>query len=221
MRNTVVIKGNKAGMTVYLDPELPFGELLEAVKKKFRETAKFWGSAQMTLTLEGRELTAEEEFEIVNTISENSNVEILCLIDADANRIERCEKALNDKLMELSSRTGQFYKGNLRNGDVLESEASIVVIGDVEKGAKVTAKGNIIVLGALKGTAFAGAAGNLNAVIVAIEMAPSQIRISDLSFQKAEKGRLLGRGPMMILVENGRICSEPIKKSFLSALNFI
>lgn len=221
MRNAVVIKGNKAGMTVYLDPELPFGELLEAVKKKFRETAKFWGSAQMTLTLEGRELTAEEEFEIVNTISENSNVEILCLIDADANRIERCEKALNDKLMELSSRTGQFYKGNLRNGDVLESEASIVVIGDVEKGAKVTAKGNIIVLGALKGTAFAGAAGNLNAVIVAIEMAPSQIRISDLSFQKAEKGRLLGRGPMMILVENGRICSEPIKKSFLSALNFI
>lgn len=221
MRNAVVIKGNKAGMTVYLDPSLPFGELLEAVKRKFRETSKFWGSAQMTLTLEGRDLTAEEEFRLVNTITENSNVEILCLIDADANRIERCEKALNEKLMELSSRTGQFYKGNLRSGDVLESEASIVVIGDVDRGAKIIAKGNIIVLGALRGAAFAGAAGNLNAVVVAIEMAPSQIKISDLTFQKAEKGRALGRGPMMILVENGRICSEPIKKSFLSALNFI
>lgn len=221
MRNAVVIKGNKAGMTVYLDPALPFGELLEAVKKKFKETARFWGSAQMTLTLEGRELTAEEEFKIVNTITENSNIDILCLIDSDANRIERCEKALNDKLMELSSRTGQFYKGNLRNGDVLESEASIVVIGDVEKGARVVAKGNIIILGSLKGTACAGAAGNLNAVVVAIEMAPSQVKISDLTFQKAEKGRLLSRSPMMILVENGRICSEPIKKSFLSALNFI
>ena len=32
MQNPVVIKGNKAGMTVYLDPALPFGELLEAVK---------------------------------------------------------------------------------------------------------------------------------------------------------------------------------------------
>ena len=34
MRNAVVIKGNKAGMVVYLDPELAFGELLDAVKKK-------------------------------------------------------------------------------------------------------------------------------------------------------------------------------------------
>ena len=221
MRNAVVIKGNKAGMTVYLDPELPFGELLEAVEKKFRETARFWGSAQMTLTLEGRDLTAEEEVAIVNTITEYSNIEILCLIDSDANRIERCEKALNEKLMELSSNTGQFYKGNLRDGDVLESEASIVIIGDVDKGARVMAKGNVIVLGSLKGSVCAGISGNLNSVVVAFEMAPSQVKISDLTFQKAEKGRFLGRGPMMILVENGRICSEPIKKSFLSALNFI
>lgn len=221
MRNAVVIKSNRAGMTVYLDPSLPFEELLQAVEKKFRETAKFWGSAQMTLTLEGRELTAEEEIQIVNTITESSSIEILCLIDSDAVRIERCEKALNEKLMELSSLTGQFYKGNLRDGDVLESEASIVVIGDVERGAKVLAKGNIIVLGALKGAACAGVTGNINAVVVAFEMAPTQIKISDLSFQKAEKGKLLGRGPMMILVENGRICSESIKKNFFSALNFI
>ena len=202
MQNPVVIKGNKAGMTVYLDPALPFTELLEAVKKKFRETARFWGSAQMTLTLEGRRLSPEEEFSVVNAITENSGIEILCLIDADAERIRRCE-------------------GNLRNGDVLESEASIVVIGDVDCGARVSAKGNIIILGTLKGTAQAGLSGNRNAVVVAMEMAPSQVRISDLAFQKAEKGRLLGWGPMMILVKNGRICSEPIKKSFLSALNFI
>lgn len=221
MRNAVVIKGNKAGMSVYLDPEISFEELLQAVEKKFKETARFWGTAQMTLTLEGRPLTADEEFQIVNTITESSSIEILCLIDSDANRIERCEKALNEKLMELSSNTGQFYKGNLRAGDVLESEASIVIIGDVEKGARVAAKGNIIVLGSLKGAVFAGVAGNLNAVIVAFEMAPNQVKISDLNFQKASRGKLLGRGPMMILVENGRICSEPIKKNFFSSLNFI
>ena len=91
----------------------------------------------------------------------------------------------------------------------------------MERGARVLAKGNIIILGALRGAALAGAAGNINAVIVAFEMAPSQIKISDLSYPKAEKGKSLGRGPMMILVENGRICAEPIKKSFLNALNFI
>ena len=125
MRNAVVIKGNKSGMSVYMDPELPFQELLQAVAKKFRETARFWGAAQMTLTLEGRSLTADEEFQIINTITENSSIEILCLIDSDANRIERCEKALNEKLMELSSNTGQFYKGTLRRGDVLEKDMPV------------------------------------------------------------------------------------------------
>ena len=221
MRNAVVIKGNKAGMMVYLDPEISFEELLLALEKRFRETARFWGSAQMTLTLEGRTLTAEEEFRIVNTITENSSIEILCLIDSDAKRIERCVKALNEKLMELSSNTGQFYKGSLMRGDVLESEASIVVIGDVEKGARVTAKGNIIVLGALRGNVHAGVSGNRNAVVVAFEMAPSQVKISDMNFLKAQKGKSLGRGPVMIRVENERIFSEPIKKSFLSSLNFI
>ena len=221
MRNAVVIKGNKAGMTVYLSPELSFEELIQAVKKKFKETSRFWGSAQMTLTLEGKNLTADEEFQIVNTITENSDIEIVCLIDANAARIERCEKALNEKLMELSSSTGQFYKGILRSGDVLESEASIVIIGDVEKGARVTAKGNIIILGSLNGTAHAGIAGNINSVIVAFEMAPDQVKISDMNLSKTKSGKLIGRGPMMIQVENGRIFSEHIKKNFFSSLNFI
>ena len=221
MKSSVVIKGCKSGMTVILNPDTPFEQLLEDVGKKFKESEKFWGSAQMTLTLEGRELTPEEEYRVVQTITENSDIEVLCLLDTDGNRTKKCEKALNEKLMELSSLTGQFYKGNLRDGDELESEASIVVIGDVEKGAKVSAKGNIIVLGALRGAAHAGVCGNEDAVIVAFEMAPLSVRIAGLSPKKAGNGRHLGRGPMMILSENGKVVEEPIKKSFLSALNFI
>ena len=80
MRNAVVIQSSKAGMTVILDPELPFGELLDAIGKKFSESARFWGSVQMTLTLEGRDLTAAQEFAIVDTITKNSQIEVLCLL---------------------------------------------------------------------------------------------------------------------------------------------
>ena len=55
MKSSVVIKGCKSGMTVILNPDTPFEQLLEDVGKKFKESEKFWGSAQMTLTLEGRE----------------------------------------------------------------------------------------------------------------------------------------------------------------------
>ncbi len=208
-------------MTVILDDSLPFDELLAAIGTKFRESARFWGSVQMTLTLEGRELTPEEEFLIVDTITRNSQVEILCLLDTDAERIERCEKALNDKLMELNSQTGQFYRGSLKKGDSLESEASIVVIGDVDHGARIIAKGNIIVLGELKGTAAAGMAGNREAVVVALEMAPTQIRISDATSRFNEKNKRLGRGPMIASVEQDEVLIRPIKKTFLNnMLNF-
>ena len=221
MRNAVVIKSSKAGMTVILDPELPFGELLDAIGKKFSESARFWGSVQMTLTLEGRDLTAAQEFAIDDTITKNSQIEVLCLLDTDAERIERCEKALNDKLMELNSQTGQFYRGTLKRGDCLESEASIVIIGNVDHGARVTAKGNVIVLGELKGTVTAGVSGNPQAVVLALDMAPLQIRIGDLSSRFNERNKRLGRGPMIALVEDGAIVMRSLKKSFLNnMLNF-
>lgn len=220
MKSKVVIKSSKSGMTVILDPECTFEELLSEVASKYRESARFWGNAQMALMLEGRELTAEEEFRIVNTITENSGIEVLCLIDHDSNRIERCEKALNQKLMEMSSRTGQFYRGDLHRGESLESEASIVIIGDVRHGARVTAKGNIIILGELRGSVHAGVAGNRESVIAAMEMAPLQIKIADIAQHYGDKGRKLGKGPMIASVENCSICTKAIKKSVLSILNF-
>ena len=217
MHNTVVIKGNKSGLTVYLDPAPAFQEILSDVADKFRESAKFWGSVQMALTLEGRDMTAAEEFAVVNTITENSQIEILCLLDHDINRIERCEKALNEKLMELNSRTGQFYKGNLKRGETLESEASIVIIGDVGHGAKVMARGNIIVLGLLNGTACAGAAGDSSCVITALEMAPMQLRIAGYASALKEKGKRLGRGPMIACVEQEKVSVKTLKKNLFSA----
>ena len=215
MRSSVVIKGSKAGMTVILSPELPFEELIEDIGKKFRESARFWGSAQMTLTLEGREL------KVVDAITANSQLEILCLLDTDANRIARCEKALTERLMELSGRTGQFYRGSLNRGDVIESEASIVVIGDVHHGARVTAKGNIIVLGLLGGTVHAGAAGNRDAVVAAFGMSPLQLTIASCTLGGGDKGKRLGRGAMIASVSENGIRVETIKKSFFNYFNFI
>ena len=220
MKSRVVIKSSKSGMSVYLDPDCTFDELLESIAAKFRDSARFWGNVQIALILEGRKVTSEEEFQIINTITENSGIEVLCLVDQDADRIERCEKALNQKLMELSSRTGQFYKGDLHRGESIESEASIVVIGDVLHGARVTARGNIIILGELRGSVHAGVAGNEDSVVVALDMIPLSIRIGSCSQSYGDKGRKLGRGPTMAFVENCNICTKQLKKSFFSMLNF-
>lgn len=175
----------------------------------------------MTLTLEGRTLLPEEELRIVDAITANSQIQILCLLDTDGERIGRCEKALTERLMELSGRTGQFFRGNLERGDVLESEASIVVIGDVDQGARVIARGNVVILGQLHGTVYAGAGGNEEAVIAALEMAPMQLRIGNFQTGSKEKGKRLGRGPMVASVSGESIVLNSVKKSFISYFNFI
>lgn len=218
--SSVVIKSNKSGMTVILDNRIAFEDLIREVAEKFHSSAKFWGSVQMTLTLEGRELTAQEELLIVDTITSNSQIEILCLIDTDAERIARCEKALNDKLMDLSAQSGQFYRGNLEKGDLLESETSIVVIGDVLPGARVMSKGNIIVLGDIRGVVHAGITGNANTVVAGFVVAPAQIRIGDYSTRLLEKGKKLCRGAGVVFVKDGKICTKSLQKSIFNQLNF-
>ena len=83
-------------------------------------------------------------------------------------------------LLTLIEKDGQFYKGTLRGRQVLESEQSIVIIGDVEDGATVASKGNVIVTGTIYGTVIAGAAGRTDAVIAALHMQPKKLRIGGI-----------------------------------------
>ena len=59
---------------------------------------------------------------------------------------------LDESLEAIHEKDGQFYKGTLRGRQVLESEQSIVIIGDIEEGATVASKGNVIVTGTIYGT---------------------------------------------------------------------
>ena len=127
---------------------------------------------------------------------------------------------------------GQFYKGTLRSGQLLESETSIIVLGDVNVGAKVVAAGNIIVLGALKGTVYAGANGNGNAFVVALDMDPMQIRIAETIARKADemikknhkKFSLRKSAPLVepqiAYVQEDNIYIEPITREVLQEMPF-
>lgn len=234
-----MIKGNKSGIILVLDAELKFNELTQEIAKKFKDSAKFLGNAQMALTFEGRELTSTEQKEILDIIEKNSDLKIICIVDTSEKNEELFKKSLSEKLLELNSNTGQFYKGNLRSGQVLEMESSVVIIGDINNGAKVMSKGNIIVLGTLKGTACAGISGNDKSFIVALDMHPIQIRISDyiaiapdsdqsdkkhrklLNFKKnkPKADKFSMQEPEIAFVENGKICIQPFNKDVLYDIN--
>lgn len=219
MKNSVVIKSNKYGITVVLDSKLPFEELKQRVAEKFKGSEKFFGSAQVAVCLEGRELTEEEQQQILDTITENSMLQIACIIDDDDKKQEKFKETLGMRMNELSTQTGQFYKGMLRSGQVLEVENSIVVLGDVNPGAKIVSKGNVIILGALKGNVYAGSAGNTSAFVVALEMNPCQIRIADIMARSSDEKKKIDKRAKIAFVENGNIYIEPLSREVIKNID--
>lgn len=226
VNQSVVIKSNKYGLIVILDKELDFTRLKQEVAEKFQSSAKFFGNAQMAISFQGRKLSLEEEMELVEAITDNCQIKVVSIVDENKATEEAMKQALEKQeeqadLMNLQD--GRFYKGTLRSGQVLESETSIIILGDVNPGARVISKGNVIVLGSLKGNIFVGAAGNENAFVAALSMDPMQIRIGDIIARCADgtsgKKKKAEDKPKIAYVEDGNIYIEPITKEVLNEIN--
>ena len=215
----VVIKGNKAGLRIVFDDQLPFEELLEKIKEKFHESADFLGNAQVALSFEGRELSENEEACILQCISENSHLDVVCLIDNDKEREEYFSRSLEEHLMQMNSNTGQFFKGNLRSGQVMEFDTSIVILGDVNVGAQVVSTGNVVVLGALKGTVYAGASGKQNCFVVALKMDPMQIRIGDVIARSSDDKTEVPTEPQIAYLDDGAIYVDTLSRKNLADIH--
>ena len=151
-RKSVIIKSNKYGLTVILDDKMPFQELLLDIADKFQESANFFRNAKMAVTFRGRVLNREEERQVIETIVDHCGIHILCVVDEDAVSQEHYRRILNAALEEQEKVDGLFYRGTLSNGEVLETETSVVILGDVHSGAKVVSKSNIVILGSCRGS---------------------------------------------------------------------
>lgn len=68
---------------------------------------------------------------------------------------------------------------NVRSGQKIRSEGSVVIWGDVHESAEITAAGDIVVLGRLEGIAHAGCYGEMSSIVFALQLTPSQIRIGN------------------------------------------
>lgn len=223
MSQPVIIKSNKYGLNLILDPNLPFEELLSRIEDKFSESEKFFKNAQMAISFEGRTLSGEEEYQILDTIAETTSIHVICIIDNDEIRELYTKQKIDQYMAQESGNTGKFYKGTLRSGQVLECETSIIIIGDVNPGAKIISTGNIVILGALKGMAYAGASGNEECFVVALDMNPMQIKIGNVIGRSEDKGILASirerkskkaaAEPQVATVSDGHILIEPLTKN--------
>lgn len=222
MNSPVIIKSFQNGIAVILDDAIPFPTLLEEVGMKFKESAAFFKDAKMAISFEGRVLSAEEEKELVAQITSNCSLHIVCLVGKDEEKNQTYLKAIH-QVDKKDENEGRFYRGNLKDGQVLEMDSSIVIIGDVYPGSCIAAKKDIIIIGGLYGEAYAGADGEKGHFVAALEMSPEKLKIGDIRYdnggKKAGKWSIRPKVQPKIAYEKaGQVHVEPITKELLNML---
>ena len=222
MKQSVIIKSFPNGITLLMREDASMEEILQELTVKFTEARNFFGSSTMALSMEGRKMTEAEEILILDTIRVNSNVRIACIVGHDDDTNKNFIKALQHMDKKLSgTEEGQFYKGTLKNREVIETENSIVVLGDVYPGSAVFSAGNIIILGGLYGEAYAGGDGREDAYIVALEMEPERLKIGDFKYKTNAKQLKWGIHPKVqpkiAHLKGGKIVFDPLTKELLGA----
>ncbi len=219
MKNSVIIKSFPNGIVLHLNPELDFDELLFQIAMKFKESSGFFKDAKMALSIKGRKLTDEEENQVLEAISENSDIRVICIVSRDEETDRQFVKAIAQTGEDSLGGEGQFYKGTLRNGQVLETEASIVILGDVYPGSAIISARDIIVLGGLYGEAYAGGNGSEGHYVAALEMSPERLKIGDFKYNTREKAKWSIRPkvqPKIAYVKNNKIVMDSLTKELLS-----
>jgi septum site-determining protein MinC len=107
---------------------------------------------------------------------------------------------------ELEGEPAVLVRRTLRSGHVLRYPGHIMVIGDVNPGAQIIAGGNIFVWGRLRGVVHAGAAGDQSAVVCALDLAPTQLRIAGQIAISPKRKRY--PGPEMALIKEGQLVAQ-------------
>ena len=191
INSLVQIKGLRDGLLVSLD-DAPWEEQRAALMTRVDAQPAFFQGARLALDVTSQVLHVNEMVELRDklsergiflwaVISESPTTEQTAQLLGLATRIskQRPEEARQFSVEDLGEETALFLNRTLRSGTRIEFAGHVVVLGDVNPGAEVVAEGNVIIWGRLRGMVHAGAKGNKNAVICALDLSPTQLRIAD------------------------------------------
>jgi septum site-determining protein MinC len=107
----------------------------------------------------------------------------------------------------IDDETALWVHKTLRSGTRIEFAGHVVVLGDVNPGAEIIAGGSVIIWGRLRGFVHAGAQGNQDAVVCALDLSPTQLRVADeIAIPPKRSGK---PQPEVVRLKDGLLQAEP------------
>ncbi|MGB9682292.1 MAG: septum site-determining protein MinC [bacterium] len=169
---SITIKGERNYLVIKIDKPID-SEDLDNFRNQMVKNRDFLSKGKVLIKYAGESISLEEVQELVSAIGELEEIKILGL--------------LTETTIPKDEGGAIVIRKTLRSGQSISYNGDVVIFGDVNAGAEVIAEGDIIVIGALRGVVHAGAMGNRDAIIYALEFSPTQVRIADVIARAPEK----------------------------------
>ncbi len=172
---------------------LTWGDILEQLQQRLNAADRFWQPQTLVYLQAGDRLLDTRQFQEIAEILQSHELILQSVytfrrqtaINAATAGFSVDQGAISNPLINQNSSTDTplddplYVKMTVRSGTEIRHAGSIVIFGDVNAGGEIIADGDILVWGKLKGVAHAGAKGNSQAVIMALHMEATQLRIGD------------------------------------------
>jgi septum site-determining protein MinC len=220
MPEALVLKGGRDGLLATIHEAAEWPAVEQALLARIDQGGEFFKGAKLTLLVGPRALSAAELGHLRDVLADHG-VQLRGVVSDSAPTTSAAQAlgltvALPASLPqnrpdpevdpEEDRDSGVLVRHTLRSGRRIHSGGHITVIGDVNPGAEVVAGGDIVVWGRLRGMAHAGANGDEGAVVCALDLAPTQLRIADQIATSPDR-----RGdpkPEIARVKDGQIVAE-------------
>jgi septum site-determining protein MinC len=216
---SVQIKGIKDGLLVSLG-EGEWPDLQESLYSHISERENFFKGARVALDVGNHVLRAAEMGTLRDRLADHGvtlwavlsnspvtegNAKALGL--ATRTTTPKPERVVRPLDTNLPGEGAVLVQRTLRSGFKVANQGHVIVIGDVNPGAEIVAGGSVVIWGILRGVVHAGADGDENAVVCAMEMIPTQLRIANLiATTPKRKGK---PQPEIAFIKDGQVVAQP------------
>ena len=186
----VQIKGIRDGLLATFS-DAPWEDQRIALLTQIDEKLSFFQSARLAIDVGNQILKVNDLVELRDQLSER-NVALWAVVSESptteqtsqllglATRISKPRPEEQRQFADtISDDTALFISKTIRSGTRIEYPGNVVIVGDVNPGAEVIAEGNVVVWGRVRGVIHAGAKGNREAFICALDLSANQLRIAD------------------------------------------
>lgn len=194
------IKGDRRGLRILAHGFSSEQELLDDLQRTLERHHQFFGRSALTVELSGLAFSPGLLGGIAGCFERFPELKLTGVVEAG--HLRPAPQAIPAAPPEGAL----IVRMTLRSGQVIEHPTDIVIVGDVNPGARVISGGDVFVLGRLRGLAMAGQPDREDSAIYAIRFEPSQVRIANVwaippgeAAERAEMAR----------VESGQIVVTP------------